>query len=186
MVEIDRWVVAQACQWLAGSPNRPSGPGLTLNLSEESLLDDSLVPFLQEQLASHNIPARRLCFEISENVAARHCEQLHRIVSTLRQRGCRFALDDFGQSFASLIQLQQLPFDYLKLDPSLVRNLLHRPADRSLVAAVHQAARTFGLRTIAEGADTLELLEPLRQLGVDFAQGYALGAPRPVDDLTGG
>ena len=105
-----------------------------------------------------------------------------RFMQLMRQHGCRFALDDFGTGYSSLSYLKALPADYLKIDGLFIRNLLTDATDRELVVSMHSLGRIFGMQTVAEFVDSKELYAPLREIGIDYAQGYAVGVPVPLHD----
>ena len=104
-----------------------------------------------------------------------------RFITEMKGRGCRFALDDFGSGVSSFSYLKSLPVDYLKIDGSFVQNILTDSADLAIVAAITQVGRTMGTRTIAECAETEAIVNQLEELGVDYAQGFALGYPIPIE-----
>jgi len=119
-------------------------------------------------------------FEITETTAARDLGKARELADRLTGLGCGFALDDFGTGYGSFTYLKHLPVSYLKIDMEFVRDLADDPADRQVVRAIVDVARNFDVRTIAEGVEAEETLELLRELGVDYAQGYHLGRPELV------
>jgi Amt family ammonium transporter len=182
---IDRWVIRTAfrdCQ------RAMSGTGVcvAINLSGDSLDDDSLPEFLRAQFREHDLPPERVCFEVAETTAIHNLARARVLMDQIRAMGSRLALDDFGSGLASLRYLRTLPVDYLKIDGSLVQGLEQSPSDQAMVRAISDLAHALGIRTVAEHACTATIVEHLRGLGVDYAQGYALGRPQPLDTLTAG
>ncbi len=178
---IDRWVIRTAFgrhRWLFDT-----GSEIGINLSGNSLNDDSLLDYIQELIAEHDMPARYVCFEITETAAIHNLTKVISFIAALKEIGCRFALDDFGSGLSSLTYLKNLPVDYLKIDGSFVRNMAEDPIDRAMVAAINEVGHTTGVLTVAEHVENETILERLREMGVDYAQGYVLGRPAPIEEL---
>lgn len=180
--DVDRWVVTQALDLLG----RRNLPRLHVNLSGPSLGDPELLEVLARAVGEAPSRAERLVLEITESAAVTNVVQAQRFLRTLRQLGCRFALDDFGTGFSSFAYLKHLPVDYLKIDGSFVTSLPRDEADRHLVRAMVELARGLGKQTIAEFVGDPETVAALRQLGVDYGQGFHLGRPGPVEAVLGG
>jgi len=180
---IDRWVVVQAIQLIA--QHQQGGQGLTLeiNLSGKSLADTELLSLVQQQVISTGIDPQHLVFEITETAAIADLAQACKFMEFLKGLGCQFALDDFGIGYSSFFQLKSLPVDYLKIDGSFIRNLPQDQVDRHLVKAIVDVSRGLGKRTIAEFVGCEATSELLSDLGVDYAQGYYVGHPRPVSEI---
>ena len=153
---------------------------LEVNLSAESMGDAELPLFVEQQLPDAEIDPARLIFEITETAAISNLDQARAFVQRLTELGCGFALDDFGAGFGSFYYLKHLPLDYLKIDGEFVRNLPTSQIDQLLVASVVQIARGLGKQTIAEFVGDAETVDLLRELGVDYAQGFYTGRPLPV------
>jgi diguanylate cyclase (GGDEF)-like protein/PAS domain S-box-containing protein len=181
MPSIDRWVIRTAFRLLAdrraaGDSDALSGT-YAINLSGASIGDDQFLDYVRESFARFRIPHRSICFEITETTAVTSLSKAAEFIGALREPGCRFALDDFGVGVSSFTYLKQLPVDYLKIDGSFVRNMLHDPVDAAMVEAIHRIGRVMGKQTIAESVETAATLEALRSVGVDFAQGNAIAPP---------
>jgi EAL domain-containing protein (putative c-di-GMP-specific phosphodiesterase class I) len=149
-----------------------------LNLSGIVFSDARLVEYVEEQLARFGIPGSAIVFEITEQVAIRYIEDANTIMRRLIDIGCQFALDDFGSGFSSFNYLKQLPVSYIKIDGAFIENLATDKADRAIVTAIAQIARTVGTKTIAEHVRNEETLAMLAEIGIDYAQGFYLGRPR--------
>ena len=181
MPSIDRWVIRTAFRLradrrAAGDSEALSGT-YAINLSGASIGDDQFLDYVRESFARLRIPHRSICFEITETTAVTSLSKAADFIGALREPGCRFALDDFGVGVSSFTYLKQLPVDYLKIDGSFVRNMLHDPVDAAMVEAIHRIGRVMGKQTIAESVETAATLEALRSVGVDFAQGNAIAPP---------
>ena len=182
MGELDRWVIRTAFESYAtvfdGRQAR-----ISVNLSGNSLNDDTLLDYVRDQLKAFELAPERVCFEITETAAMHDVTRASRVLSELRDMGCQLALDDFGSGLSSLRYLKELPVDYLKIDGSFVEGLADDSGDQAIVAAVNQLAHRLGIRTIAEYASSDRIVDKLRTLSVDFAQGYAVGYPLPFSEI---
>jgi len=181
MPSIDRWVIRTAFRLLAdrraaGDASALSGT-YAINLSGASIGDDQFLDYVRESFSRFRIPHRAICFEITETTAVTSLSKAAEFIGAMREPGCRFALDDFGVGVSSFTYLKQLPVDYIKIDGSFVRNMLHDPVDAAMVEAIHRIGRVMGKQTIAESVETAATLEALRSVGVDFAQGNAIAPP---------
>jgi len=181
--QIDRWVVRQAIGLMARLEQEGQQICLEVNLSARALTDAELLVLLRRELAATGIDPHRLVFEITETAAIADIDAAMAFVHEMKALGCRFALDDFGAGFSSFDRLKRLPVDYLKLDGSFIRNLPSDEEDRHLVKAMVDVARGLGKRTIAEFVENGETLEKLQESGVDYAQGYHVGRPRPISEI---
>ena len=175
--EIDRWVVASAIEMLAAHPQI----SLEVNLSGKSIGAPPLLELAEHLLRATAIDPGRLTFEITETAAVANSAPARAFSERLHELGCRFALDDFGAGFGSFHYLKHLPFDYLKIDGEFVRNIAADPTDRLLVTAVVDIARGMGKETIAEFVGDDATVAVLRELGVDWGQGFHLGEPAPLE-----
>lgn len=155
-----------------------------INLSGASLNNDQFIDFLHEQFALHQIPPSAICFEITETVAIYHLGKATHFIRELKTLGCRFALDDFGSGMSSCAYLKNLPVDYLKIDGSLIINLTDDPIELAIVRAIHQVAQAMRIQIIAEFAENDITLEKLKELGVNYVQGYGIAKPSPFGSYT--
>ncbi|MBI3575711.1 MAG: EAL domain-containing protein [Gammaproteobacteria bacterium] len=181
MPMIDRWVVHETLTRLRGLDwdALPGLGGFNINLSGQSLYDPEFLPFVVERIRDSGVPPARLCFEITETAAVANLASAMRLITTLKQTGCRFALDDFGSGLSSFAYLKNMRVDYLKIDGTFVRNLPDDAADVAMVNSINQVAHAIDIETIAEYVENDAILESVTSLGVDYAQGYALAVPRP-------
>lgn len=173
----------QAVRLIATYQQRGQRLCLEVNLSGKAFADTELLPLIEAELVSTRINPAQLVLEITETAAIADINEARRFIGTLKRLGCRFALDDFGVGFSSFYYLKHLPVDYLKIDGSFIRNLPHDPVDQHLVKAIVEVARGLQKQTIAEFVSDEETVRLLRQYGVDYAQGYHIGRPRPLDEL---
>ncbi len=180
---IDRWVVERAIALIAQHARVGRGLVLSVNLSGKSIGDPSLAEFVEHQLATSGADPASLIFELTETAAIAHLGEARDFADRLRGLGCRFALDDFGSGFGSFYYLKHLPFDYIKIDGDFIRGLAENPTDRLVVQAIVTIAKGMEKRTIAEFVADEGAARLLRELGVDYAQGYHIGQPRPVEEI---
>jgi diguanylate cyclase (GGDEF)-like protein/PAS domain S-box-containing protein len=180
---IDGWVARKAIALIAEHARAGRRLVLHVNLSGKSIGDLKVTALIEATLAEEGIDPTCLVFELTETAAIANIEEAKNFTQRLRTRGCRFALDDFGAGFGSFFYLKALPFDYLKIDGEFIRGIAASSMDRLVVEAIVGIARGTGKKTIAEfvgDEDTARLLE---RSGVDYAQGYHIGKPRPLEQL---
>lgn len=179
MPAIDRWVIKSAFYQLKQyQAYNPHGRYFwTINISGNSLSDMKFMDYVLKQSKACNINNHSVCFEITETAAVSNLSDATSLITSLRAEGFRFALDDFGSGLSSFNYLKNLPVDYLKIDGSFVSDMLDDPIDFAMVESINQIGHILKLKTIAEFVETPEALEKLRELGVDFAQGYAIHKP---------
>ncbi|MEJ2685769.1 MAG: EAL domain-containing protein [Gammaproteobacteria bacterium] len=181
---IDRWVVSNTLRYFSAHPHVLVRLHLcTINLSGHSLGDESFLPFVVHELAATGVPPHRICFEITETAAVSNLGGALHFMRELKVHGCRFALDDFGSGMSSLAYLKKLPVDFIKIDGNFVRDMARDPIDRAMVEAINQVGHVIGLQTIAEFVEDGEILAELRDIGVDYVQGYGIARPRPIEEL---
>jgi diguanylate cyclase (GGDEF)-like protein/PAS domain S-box-containing protein len=178
---IDRWVVNQAFRWLVSEADERERLSLcSINLSGQSLTDDDFLPYVIHQFQHSGLDASKICFEITETAAIASYAQASRFINALKELGCRFALDDFGTGLSSFGYLKHFPVDFLKIDGSFVKEILHDPIDREMVRSINEIGHLTGKKTIAEFAENKEIITMLRGIGVDYAQGYGVDEPKRV------
>lgn len=180
---LDRHVLDLCLRQLEAHPAADAIATCSINLTGDSVADESFIAFAMERLRASRFPAQRLCFEITETSAVRNIGRAQRFIGQLRELGCRVALDDFGAGFCSFGYLAQLEVDYFKIDGSFVRDIQHSALSRAVVRSITEIAHTLGKQAIAEHTETEADLACLRELGVDFAQGYLFDRPGPVQQL---
>ncbi|MDA8384071.1 MAG: EAL domain-containing protein [Betaproteobacteria bacterium] len=178
MPAVDRWVIHTL---LARHLDRGAERTLwAVNLSGASLNDDGFLGFVRDEIASAAVSPDMLCFEITETVAIQNLQHAAAFIQEMKALGCRFALDDFGSGMSSFGYLRALPVDYLKIDGALVRDVSRDPISRAMVSAIQEVGRALGAGTIAEFAEDDGIIARLRQIGVDYAQGYGIHRPEPL------
>ncbi|MCB1759942.1 MAG: EAL domain-containing protein [Gammaproteobacteria bacterium] len=177
MDQIDRWVIRTVFRDYKKLFPDESQANLAINLSGNLLGDDKLLPFLREQFDTHEIDPERVCFEVTETAAIRNISAATQLINAIREIGGKFALDDFGSGLSSFAYLKSLPVNYIKIDGKLVRRIAEESGDRAMVEAVNQLAHRMGMQTVAEYVETPECIQVLREIGVDYAQGFALAKP---------
>ena len=161
------------------NPEFVAGPYF-INLSGASLADDGLFEFIREQLNKYQIKPSNICFEVTETVAIANLDITARFIKRCRGEGFLFALDDFGSGFCSFSYLKAIPVDYLKVDGGFVQNMLNDQIDYSIVESVNNIGHVAGLKTIAEFVESVDVMDKLKLIGVDFAQGFSIEKPQPI------
>jgi diguanylate cyclase (GGDEF)-like protein/PAS domain S-box-containing protein len=189
MPAVDRWIInrlfgLQAENLRAWHAREPDRFLFAVNLSGTSVLDDGFLRYLKRQFTDWDVPYPTICFEITETAAILNLTHARDFMEELASLGCQFALDDFGAGFSSYAYLRDLPVDYLKIDGSFVRGLTEDPVNRAMVESINHIGHVLGLQTIAEWAEDEATLAELRDLAVDFAQGFIVGESLPVSELT--
>jgi diguanylate cyclase (GGDEF)-like protein len=185
MPTIDRWVVRRACE-LLGEHSAAVGEEFSrfaINLSGQSLQDESFLGFVVEQIKASSLPPGVLCFELTETATVGNLEKAQRFMRTLQDLGCQFALDDFGTGVSSLAYLKDLSVNYIKIDGSFVRDAIVNARSESMIKAIAQLAKVMCMETIAEYVETDVLRVRMADLGVDYGQGFAMGRAQPLEEL---
>jgi diguanylate cyclase (GGDEF)-like protein/PAS domain S-box-containing protein len=178
---IDRWVIKNAFRWLVSEADERERLVLcSINLSGQSLGDEKFLPFVVEQFQMSGLDATKICFEITETAAIASYSQANRFINALKELGCKFALDDFGTGLSSFGYLKHFPVDFLKIDGSFVKEILHDPIDREMVRSINEIGHLTGKQTIAEFAENEEIITMLKGMGIDYAQGYGVAEPKRV------
>jgi diguanylate cyclase (GGDEF)-like protein/PAS domain S-box-containing protein len=185
MPNVDRWVVENALRWLVSEADeRERLTMCSINLSGQSLTDDKFLPFVIEQFHRSGIDATQICFEITETSAIASYAQANRFINALKELGCMFALDDFGTGLSSFGYLKHFPVDFLKIDGSFVKEILHDPIDREMVRSINEIGHLTNKKTIAEFAENDEIITMLRGMGIDYAQGYGVSEPKRIQRVV--
>jgi len=174
---VDEWVVRRAVEVAR------SGQVVEVNLSAKTISHPENVARVERVVQDSGAPPGNLIFEITETAVADNIEAAREFAQRLRRLGCAFALDDFGVGHGTFMYLRHLPVDYLKIDLQFVRDLLTEASSQHVVQAIIGVAKQFGIQTVAEGVEDEATLDELRRMGADYAQGYFLGRPAPVEDL---
>ncbi len=180
---VDRWVVEAALAWLAQHGEALGEVLCAINLSGQSVGEPAFLEFVEGRLEASGVPAETVCFEITESAAIRNLAAARRLMAALRQRGCRFSLDDFGSGLSSFAYLRNLDVDFVKLDGVFIKSITTDAVNRATVKCIVDLARAMGKETIAEFVEDAATISVLEGLGVDYVQGYAIGGPEPIDAL---
>ena len=186
MTDIDTWVVNNLFSTLEKCDRQIwNNYRFSINLSGASLNNDLFLKFLKQRLIDCSLPPKMFCFEITESVAVSDLKRVVTFIHDLKEIGCSFALDDFGKGVSSLSYLKSLPVDYLKIDGSFIKELNENSASKVMVEAINHIAEGIGLKTIAEYVESENILNSVRDLNVDYAQGFHLGYPIALIDAIG-
>lgn len=186
MPTIDRWVIEQVFEKKLRFKSTQTADAqdmhCAINLSGASISDETFLDFIKSKAREFHIAADSVCFEITETVAIENLTAASYFIRELRTLGFQFALDDFGSGLSSFAYLKNLPVDYLKIDGSFVRDIHKDKIDYTMVEAINRIGQVMGIMTIAEFVETEEVLEKLKNIGVDFAQGYGIDKPHPISE----
>ena len=181
---IDRWVVGYAFEQMKNNvPFLTNIDFCSINISGQSLMDKTFLNFVISKLDENRIDGEKICFEITETAAILNMQVAMKFISTLKGLGCSFALDDFGSGLSSFGYLKNLPVDYLKIDGMFVKDIIKDPIDHAMVKSINEIGQVMGMKTIAEFVENDEIKGMLRELGVNYAQGYGVGKPIPFDQI---
>lgn len=189
MPAVDRWVIRHALEMLADycSLLKRNKTFFAINLSAQSISDNSFLDFVIGELARTSVPMSALCFEVTESAAILNMDRAKKFMAVLRGKGCRFSLDDFGSGLSSFSYLKTLPIDFLKIDGQFVREIAEDPVSNAMVAAINQMSHAMGLKTIAEYVENRAIETQLAGLGVDYGQGFGIQRPQPLaEQLSSG
>jgi diguanylate cyclase (GGDEF)-like protein len=182
--ELDLWVLRQTFSWIRQHREVfARGGGVSINLSATSLAHAGVIDALRGELTAGDIPAELIAFEITETAAIESYAAAGDFIRQMRRYGCRFALDDFGSGHTSYGHLKNLQADALKIDGSFVKDIVDNPADYAIVKSMNDIAHSLGMRTVAEYVESPAILAKLREIGVDYAQGYAIHKPCRIEEL---
>jgi diguanylate cyclase (GGDEF)-like protein/PAS domain S-box-containing protein len=178
---IDEWVVEHSIQWLA---TRKEKVLISINLSGMSVSNHDFLNFVVSKIKQHKVNPELLCFEITETAAINNLSTAIHFMNVLKKLGCSFALDDFGSGLSSFSYLNSLPVDYLKIDGTFVMDIDKDPMHYAMVKSINEVGQVMGIKIIAEFAASENIIDCLREIGVDNAQGYAVSRPVPLSSLT--
>jgi len=181
--DIDRWVVRNSLEWLAGLGRTAENLRISINICGPAASDPQFHDYVRNCIAETGVPPKSLCFEITESVAIRSLANAAALVDALGDLGCQFALDDFGSGLSSFNQLRHLKVDYLKIDGSFIHNIDRDPINRAMVEAINTIGKKLGKRTVAEFVENERISKILQDIDVDFAQGFGLHKPEPLSDI---
>ena len=183
-VRYDRWVIATALHWVATHGDTFKRISrLFINLSRDSVADPETAEFVRQSLASSGVDPRRVGFETTESVAVANLGKANALIVALRRMGCSFALDDFGSGVSSFAYLKALAVDYLKIDGMFVGNLAQDRVDYAMVRSIKEIGHVMGKVVVAESVESEAALQKLQEIGVDYAQGFVIGAPKPLEQI---
>jgi diguanylate cyclase (GGDEF)-like protein/PAS domain S-box-containing protein len=184
IVQVDRWVIDNAFRLLEENPRiLDEVDFISINLSGHSLTDVGVLDFIISKLKQYSVDGNRFCFEITETAAISHLLLAENFIIELKKFGCRFALDDFGSGLSSFGYLKNLPVDYLKIDGVFVKDMMEDKIDYAMVKAINQIGHIMGMQTIAEFVEHDKTKHMLKEMGVDYAQGYAIHKPQPFHEI---
>ena len=185
MTLVDRWVVKETFSWVSQLMDAQKViPSLSINLSGTSVTDDSFMDYLFEQISEYGVGTSRICFEITETGTISNLVKAADFVRAFRNIGCKFSIDDFGTGLASHNYLRELPVDYVKIDGSFVTNIHKNRNDYAIARSINDLAHFLGQETIAESVENDEIITKLREIGVDYLQGWGIGRPKRLADVA--
>jgi diguanylate cyclase (GGDEF)-like protein/PAS domain S-box-containing protein len=183
MPQMDRWIIKNVLQWLSRNPVQLHHLGTCMiNLSGQTLNDDTIASYIIACMEKYAVPAEKICFEITETSAISNLAKTSRLIRSLKAEGCSFALDDFGSGMSSYAYLKHLPVDYIKIDGIFVRDLAKDPIDLALVHSINEIAHILDKKTVAEYVENDDILNKLREIGVDYAQGFGIAYPEAIQE----
>jgi len=183
IIQIDRWVVSSTFKLIKDQGEfLKKIDHVSINLSGASLADESFMHFLVDEVDCSQLQDK-ICFEITETAAITNLSAATQAINILHGMGIRFSLDDFGSGLSSFAYLKNLRVDYLKIDGNFVKDIVTDPIDRAMVNSIHEVGSVMGTKTIAEFVENDEILSILRDVGVDYVQGFGIGKPRPLTGL---
>jgi diguanylate cyclase (GGDEF)-like protein len=182
---IDRWVISRVMEWQAQhATTSRQPPTITVNLSGQTLRSADMLKFIIDEVENHGISPEHIIFEISETQAISSISSTTHFMLTLRSCGFRFSLDKFGSGLSTFAYLKKLPVDYIKIDGTLVRDILSDPVDFAMVRSFNELGHLLGKETIAEYVESLDIADELRKMGTDYAQGCAFATPAPLGNFV--
>jgi len=185
MSAVDRYVISTTLAWMnANAEVIENFAGFTINLSGESLNEEGFMDFILTQLQELRVPYEKICFEVTETVGISNLSDASLMIEQIKDTGCRFALDDFGSGMSSYGYLKNLPVDIVKIDGAFVKELVAGSSDYAVVKSITEIAHFMKKKVVAEFVDSNETLDLLREIGVDYVQGYMIDKPGSLDRLV--
>ncbi len=181
MCDVDRYIISNVFYMI--SKNDHLDCMYSINLSGNSLNDENIADYIRNKITEYHISPDKLCFEITETAAISNIYKTRKFISDIRELGCKFSLDDFGSGLSSFEYLKNLPVDYLKIDGCFVRDMVNNKTDHAMVAAINEIGHVMGISTIAEFAENENIIQTLKEIGVDFVQGYGVHRPAPLEEI---
>jgi diguanylate cyclase (GGDEF)-like protein/PAS domain S-box-containing protein len=182
--KLDRWVIQKSIAWLTEQSAQSNDDFIvSINISGLSFGESGFTEYVLDLLSSHKIRNERICFEITETAAIANLSSVTDFIKQLQQQGCLFALDDFGSGMSSFAYLKNLPVDFLKIDGMFVKDNLDDPIYFEMVKSINEIGHVMGKKTIAEFVENDAILAKLEEIGVDYAQGYGIGLPQPIEHV---
>jgi len=184
MPAIDSWVVRNYCEWLRQHPEQlDSLKRVSINLSTATVNDPLTIKYISDCVKNNNIPTEKVCFEVTETSAIINMDKTLPLLRSLRDDGFNLALDDFGSGFASYGYLKNLPFNILKIDGTFIRDIANSDIDKTMVKSFSEVAKALGMATVAEFVENETILNIIKELGVEYSQGYGIAKPEPLSEL---
>ena len=185
MSAIDRWVIKTTLDQLGAADNmvEVNMTRFGINVSAQSIADDDFFDYIEMCVAGSGVSPDSLCFEITETTVVRNLERAQRFIRRLRKLGCMVALDDFGTGYCSFAYLKDLPVHYVKIDGVFVRDVLQDPLSETIIASMVEIAKVMKAWTVAEHVENELIFQQMRNYGIDFVQGFAVGRPAPLKDV---
>jgi diguanylate cyclase (GGDEF)-like protein/PAS domain S-box-containing protein len=184
MPRIDRWVIQSIFQAMAENCQKRERRIVCINLSGTSLADDGLLDYIQQTARTYNVDLHNVCFEITETAAISNLGKATHFMHELKKDGCQFSLDDFGSGLSSFAYLKNLPVDYIKIDGTFIKDISIDPIDRTMVEAIVRVGHVMQIKTVAEWVEDETTLQLLKDIGIDFVQGYHLGRPKKIEPVN--
>jgi len=185
--DLDLWVLRNSFQWIRENAAQLGDiNGFSINLSGLSLVNENVLDFIRNALDGNDLPTEKIIFEVTESAAIERLDAAQDFIGKVKAYGCRFSLDDFGSGYSSFAYLKGLKVDYLKIDGAFIRDMLEEHADFSMVKSMHDVGHALGLKTIAEYVENDAIFAKLKEIGIDYAQGYAIEKPMLLQQLIAG
>ncbi|EED32708.1 PAS sensor diguanylate cyclase and phophodiesterase [gamma proteobacterium NOR5-3] len=182
---VDRWVLKETFSWISLlMDSQKEVPELSINLSGTSITNNDFLDYVLEQISEYGVGTSKLCFEITETGAIDNLPRAADFVRTLKNIGCKFSLDDFGTGLASHKYLKELPVDYVKIDGTFITDIHNNATDYAMTKSINDLAHFLGQKTVAECVENLEIVPALREIGIDYLQGWGIGMPRELHEVT--